>query len=97
MLSMSIDILQSLSTFFKVDISPYFCASLFQPLIEHTIHNDQLTQQSTSYVLVLAELYKYILSKEFIAANDFVNDIVSLIQGNNFGTFSLSSSLTQFI
>lgn len=81
---MSIDIHQLLSTVFNVNISPFFCASLFVPLIQHTIHNEQLE----AYTNVFTDLYQYILSKEFVIANGFFNDCISLIKGKTFAHFN---------
>lgn len=82
MLSMSIDIYQTLFTIYELDISPFFCASLFKPLIEHAIHNVHLNEHLETYAATLTELYKYTLSKDFLAAINLFNNHVSLIQGN---------------
>lgn len=49
-------------------------------MIHHALHRGSLAKKWKIYVLIYTELYEYIRSKDKDIANDFVTDMVSLLQ-----------------
>ncbi|GAA5804442.1 hypothetical protein HPULCUR_009935 [Helicostylum pulchrum] len=73
------DISRALSTLFDVKISPVFCSSLFLPIFQHAVENEQLVESVDTYVLIFTGLYKYLLKTEQVCARHSFVKCVGLI------------------
>lgn len=70
-----IDISNTLSSFYAVNVSPTFCSSLFVPLIQHAIRNKRdLENLGSHYSHTIAQLHDYVCDQHIPQNTQIIKD-----------------------